>query len=66
MKQTISSEEFEEAYIKYACDEVSHNTMTRGEFSKKIETDKQFSNRFFPDYLENTFDWSYNNESEIK
>jgi hypothetical protein len=66
MKRTISSEEFEEAYIKYACDEVSHNTMTRGEFLKKIEIDKQFSNRFFPDYLENTFDWSYNNESEIK
>jgi hypothetical protein len=66
MIQNITPEEFESAYIKYACDEVSHNTMTRGEFSKHIETDKEFHRRFFPDYLENTFDWTYNNESEIK
>lgn len=66
MKINITSKEFESAYIKYACDEVSHNTMTRGEFSKQIETNKEFYKRFFPDYFENTFDWTYNNESEIK
>jgi hypothetical protein len=66
MKHNITPEEFEDAYIKYACDEVSHNTMTRGEFSKQIETNKEFYKRFFPDYFENTFDWTYNNESEIK
>ena len=66
MKQIISSTEFEAAYIKYACDEVTHNTMTRGEFAKQIEINKEFYKRFFPDYLDNTFDWSYNNEIEIK
>lgn len=66
MKNNITPEEFEAAYIKYACDEVSHNTMTRGEFSKHINTDKEFHDRFFPNYLENTFDWTYNNETEIE
>jgi hypothetical protein len=66
MKNTISDEELEDAYIKYACDEVTHNTITRGEFTKKLETDREFYKRFFPDYTENTFDWSYNNETEIK
>ena len=66
MKNNITPEEFESAYIKYACDEVSHNTMTRGEFSKHININKEFRDRFFPNYLENTFDWTYNNESEIK
>jgi len=64
MKST--STEFEAAYLKYACDEVTHNTMTRGEFAKKLETDKEFAKRFIPNYLDNTFDWSYNNEIEIK
>jgi hypothetical protein len=36
--ESLSQEEFESAYIRYACDEVTHNTMTRGEFSKKLET----------------------------
>jgi len=62
----LTSAEFEAAYLKYACDEVSHNTMTRGEFSKKLETSKEFAKRFVPDYLDNIFDWSYNNETEIK
>lgn len=66
MKINITSKEFEEAYIKYACDELTHNTMTRGEFHRKLETDKSFYNRFFSDYTENTFDWSYNNDIEIK
>jgi hypothetical protein len=64
--QSLSSEEFEAAYVKYACDELTHNTMTRGEFSKLLETNKKFAKRFIPDYLNNTFDWSYNNETEIK
>jgi hypothetical protein len=64
--QSLSSEEFEAAYIKYACNEVTHNTMTRGEFAYLLETNKEFANRFVPNYLDNTFDWSYNNESEIK
>jgi hypothetical protein len=59
MKPSISPKEFESAYIKYACNEVSHNTMTRGEFSKKIETDRKFYKRFFNDYVEN-------NQTEIK
>jgi hypothetical protein len=62
----LTSTEFEAAYTRYACNEVTHNTMTRGEFAKQIETDKEFARRFVPDYLDNTFDWSYNNESEIK
>jgi hypothetical protein len=62
----LTPTEFEAAYLKYACDEVTHNTMTRGEFSKRLEIDKEFADRFFPNYLDNTFDWSYNNESEIK
>lgn len=66
MKINVTSKEFEDAYITYAVDEVTHNTMTRGEFHRKLETDKEFYNRFFPDYTENTFDWTYNNESEIK
>jgi hypothetical protein len=64
MKST--SAEFEAAYIRYACTEVTHNTMTRGEFAKQIETNKEFAKRFVPDYLDNIFDWSYNNETEIK
>ena len=28
--ESLSSEEFEAAYVKYACDELTHNTMTRG------------------------------------
>jgi len=64
--ESLSSEEFEAAYTRYACNEVTHNTMTRGEFAKQIETNKEFAKRFVPDYLENTFDWSYNNETEIK
>jgi hypothetical protein len=64
--ESLSSEEFEAAYIRYACDEVTHNTMTRGEFAKQIETNKEFAKRFVPDYFENTFDWSYNNDIEIK
>ena len=47
--ESLSQEEFESAYIKYACDEVTHNTMTRGEFSKKLETDAEFAKRFIPD-----------------
>jgi hypothetical protein len=62
----LTSAEFEASYLKYACDEVTHNTMTRGEFAKKLETDKEFAGRFIPNYLDNTFDWSYNNEIEIK
>jgi hypothetical protein len=62
----LTSEEFEAAYTKHVLDEVTHNTMTRGEFHKKLETDKEFYSRFFPDYTENTFDWSYNNDIEIK
>jgi hypothetical protein len=64
--QSLSSEEFEAAYVKYACNEVTHNTMTRGEFANLLETNKEFADRFIPNYLDNTFDWSYNNESEIK
>jgi hypothetical protein len=63
---SLSEAEFETAYTKHVCEEVSHNTMTRGEFIKKLETDREFYNRFFPDYTGNTFDWSYNNEIEIK
>jgi hypothetical protein len=62
----LTSEEFESVYIKYACNEVTHNTMTRGEFAKLLETDKEFAKRFIPNYFDNTFDWSYNNETEIK
>ncbi len=62
----LTSEEFESAYIKYACNEVTHNTMTRGEFAKLLETDKEFTKRFIPNYFDNTFDWSYNNDTEIK
>jgi hypothetical protein len=62
----LTSAEFEAAYLKYACGEVTHNTLTKGEFSKRLETDKEFADRFIPDYLDNTFNWSYNNESEIK
>ena len=62
----LTSAEFEAAYLKYACDEVTHNTMTKGEFAKQIETNKEFAKRFVPDYLDNIFDWSYNNETEIK
>ena len=64
--ESLSSEEFEAAYIKYACNEVTHNTMTRGEFAHLLETNKKFADRFIPNYFDNTFDWSYNNESEIK
>jgi hypothetical protein len=64
--QSLSSEEFEAAYVKYACNEVTHNTMTRGEFANLLETNKEFAKRFVPDYFDNTFDWSYNNETEIR
>jgi hypothetical protein len=64
--ESLSQEEFESAYIRYACDEVTHNTMTRGEFSKKLETDPEFAKRFIPNRFDNTFDWSYNNDIEIK
>lgn len=47
MKIKLTPEEFESAYIKYACDEVSHNTMTRGEFLKKIEDDEVFLKKFY-------------------
>ena len=62
----MTPEEIEAAYIKYACDEVGHNTMTRGEFIKRLETDSEFAKRFISDYRENTFDWSYNNDIEVK
>jgi len=62
----LTSAEFEAAYTKHVCEETTHNTLTKGEFAKRLETDKEFAERFFPDYRENTFDWSYNNESEIK
>jgi hypothetical protein len=62
----LTSAEFEAAYLKYACNEVTHNTLTKGEFAKRLETDKEFAKRFVPDYRENIFDWSYNNETEIK
>lgn len=64
--QSLSSEEFETAYVKYACDELTHNTMTRGEFAKRLETDNGFAKKFIPNHFNNTFDWSYNNETEIK
>jgi hypothetical protein len=64
--ESLSAEEFEAAYVKYACNEVTHNTMTRGEFANLLETNKEFAKRFVPDYLDNTFDWSYNNDIEIK
>lgn len=54
--ESLSPEEFEEAYIKYACDEVSHNTMTRGEFAKQLETNEEFAKRFIPDYQDNNED----------
>ena len=33
------------SYVKYAVDEVTDNTMTQGEFHKKIITDKKFRER---------------------
>jgi hypothetical protein len=51
----ISKKEIEEAYIKYACDELTHNTMTMGEFTRKIETDEEFYKRFFEDSFPNMF-----------
>ena len=61
---SLSSEEFEEAYIKYACDEVTHNTMTRGEFAKLLETDKKFADRFINKGLDDTSNYSHNNEGK--
>jgi hypothetical protein len=42
----MNREELEKLYLIYLLDEVGHNTMTRGEFEKKLETDKEFRKRF--------------------
>ena len=34
------------AYIRYAVNEVTDNTMTLGEFTKKIKTDKKFKEKY--------------------
>lgn len=47
MKIELTPEELEKIYIRYASYEVSHNTMTRGEFLKKIEDDEVFLKRFY-------------------
>ena len=35
------------AYIKYAVNEVTDNTMTLGEFIKRLETDKKFRKKYY-------------------
>lgn len=42
----MSEEELQRLYMIYVLDEVGHNTMTRGEFEKKLETDEEFRKRF--------------------
>jgi hypothetical protein len=64
--ESLSSEEFEAAYVKYACDELTHNTMTRGEFAKQIEINEEFAKKFVPNHFDNTIDLSYNNDTEIR
>ena len=64
--ESLSPEEIASAYIKYVCDELTDDTMTQGEFIKQLETSEEFYRRFFPDYRGNTFDWTYNNDIEIK
>ena len=42
-EESISNEELiKNSYIKYAVNEITDNTMTQGEFFKKIVTDKKF------------------------
>lgn len=42
-EESISNEELiKKSYIKYAVNEITDNTMTQGEFFKKIVTDKKF------------------------
>jgi hypothetical protein len=62
MKIIISKRDLADSYVKYACDEVTDNTMTMGEFIKKLETDEDFYKRFFPKDIKNDYDWSNNNE----
>jgi hypothetical protein len=47
MEIELTPEELEKLYIRYASYEVSHNTMTRGEFFRKIEDDEVFLKRFY-------------------
>ena len=42
----MTEEELEKLYLIYVLDEVGHNTMTRGEFEKKLEMDEEFRKRF--------------------
>ena len=43
----MNKDDIKRAYIRYAVNEVTDNTMTLGEFTKKIETDKDFKKKYF-------------------
>jgi hypothetical protein len=45
-QQDIDNDLVAKAYIKYAVNEVTDNTLTLGEFIKKIKTDKKFKEKY--------------------
>jgi hypothetical protein len=45
----MNKQDLEKFYEIYRLDEVGHNTMTLGEFEKKMETDAEFKRRFVKD-----------------
>ena len=50
MNQTsIDKDLVAKAYIKYAVNEVTDNTMTLGEFTKRLKTDKKFRKKHLND-----------------
>lgn len=42
----MEKEQIDKWYSIYILDEVGHNTLTRGEFEKKLETNPEFRKRF--------------------
>ena len=45
-QQNIDNDLLAKAYIRYAVNEITDNTLTLGEFTKKIKTDKKFREKY--------------------